>query len=247
MNAATIAKLRALNAHFYREAGLSFGQRRQSPWTGWKTTWQRVSSRPGFLMDGVLDLGCGNGRLGAFLNAQSSQPLRWIGVEQSWSLLKQAQRAGSDALIRADLMAPSLPLHGHFSLVALCAVLHHVPSRRLRRRLLAAAFDQVRPGGVLLVTFWRFLDCERQRSKIRPWSLLQGTPWEIDPAQLESGDRLLSWETGEILRYCHGSDATERKELIQSLPSSDVDEFDADGREGNLNHYVLVWKPAESS
>mgnify|MGYP000004235310 CR=1 FL=1 len=80
MDDATIAQLNALNRDFYRVAGEDFDRTRGKPWPGWARLlpYLRLDTVPdsheGFQSNtptgatlSVLDVGCGNGRFGAFL------------------------------------------------------------------------------------------------------------------------------------------------------------------------------------
>ncbi len=63
----------------------------------------------------------------------------------------------------------------------------------------------------------------------------------LDTDELEPGDSLVRWGVDEdALRYCHFVDASERERLLADLPIRRVDTFDADGREDDLNQYLLV-------
>lgn len=106
----------------------------------------------------LLDVGCGNGNVLAYLRAATGLR-RLAGIDLSPRGLDQArQRAGCEthlgSILDADLVRR---LEGRFDFVVLGAVLHHLvgPTRRASRaraRLaLANAVSLVRPGGLLLV------------------------------------------------------------------------------------------------
>ncbi len=78
MDDATIAQLNALNRDFYRLAGEDFDQTRGRPWPGWTRLLPYLRRDADALS--VLDVGCGNGRFGAFLvQALASRPLLHTG------------------------------------------------------------------------------------------------------------------------------------------------------------------------
>ena len=83
---------------------------------------------------------------------------------------------------------------------------------------------------------WQFAASERQRRKIRPWAEAQ-----IDAADLEAGDYLLSWQRGGSgLRYVALLDEGETQRLAGAAGLRVVEQFHSDGREGDLNLYTIL-------
>ena len=77
---------------------------------------------------------------------------------------------------------------------------------------------------------------DRQRRKIRPWSEV-----DIDPALVEAGDYLLSWERGGAgRRYVAHLDESATGELAAAAGLRILDTFLSDGREGDLNLYAIM-------
>ena len=256
MHEKTVRALAAVNRRFYREAAEAFSATREAPWPGWRRllSWiEDLLAEPGGLR--VLDLGCGNGRFGAFLSeslAERNAAIHYTGVDASPELLERARRAlearalASCALRAGDLVEPdpgeTLP-PGPFSLVVLFGMLHHVPGRERRRALLAAAADRLAPGGLLALTTWQFAASERFRRRMVTWSEYNRVAAEpIDPATLEHGDHLLPWgESGDarLVRYVHHVDEEELDALTRGLPLERVADFRDDGRQGDLNRYCV--------
>jgi SAM-dependent methyltransferase len=147
-------------------------------------------------------------------------------------------------LVEGDLAAT---LAGReFDLVACFGLLHHVPGRARRLKLLRTLLDALAPQGVLALTCWQLAQFARFRDKIRPWPEAAGEagldPALLDPAQLEPGDHLLPFSSGGIegLRYVHFAHEDETRELLEELPCRVLASFAADGKEGNLNRYFAV-------
>jgi SAM-dependent methyltransferase len=144
----------------------------------------------------------------------------------------------------AEPLEPALP-RGPFGLVCAFGLLHHVPGSERRHALLRAFADRLAPGGLLAVTAWRFERFDRfQRHRV-PWEAYnEGAEVPIDPTQLEPGDHLLRWGDGSgPPRYCHFADETETAGWMEALPLEPVDRFQADGREGALNQYLVLAAP----
>lgn len=67
MDAQTIQRLNAINQEFYRVTADEFDQTRGTAWPGWVRLLPHLRAPLS-----VLDVGCGNGRLGVFLSAEYS-------------------------------------------------------------------------------------------------------------------------------------------------------------------------------
>jgi tRNA (cmo5U34)-methyltransferase len=97
----------------------------------------------------VLDLGTGDGRLLALLQAERPE-LRGVGLDFSERMLEAAGRrfAGDERieLVEHDMAHP-LPSLGRFDAVVSSMAIHHLEHER-KRSLYAELFDLLEPGGV---------------------------------------------------------------------------------------------------
>ena len=239
MDESTIRKLNEINQRFYETTAEVFDATRQQPWEGW----QRLSAycKPGMT---VLDVGCGNGRFGAFLAGWlGKDAFSYTGVDSNAALLERAKVTldGMDArLIERDVVeqgvgdAPSEARNeawGQFDLVALFGVLHHIPAEAKRLALLRELAERVAVGGVLVFTEWRFMDVPHLRERVVVWDT---------GMQVEEGDYLLDWRRGErALRYCHFVNDAEHTRLIEAAGLKLMNEYRADA----ANLYAILQKP----
>jgi SAM-dependent methyltransferase len=235
----TAEALVAVNRRFYRERAAAFAAHREGPWPGFSRVLARLPEGP------VLDVGCGEGRFGVAL-ARVRPQTPYTGVDLSPTLLRRA-RARRDLPARTRLVAldcarhPEALLPGPFAGVVALGLLHHVPGEARRTALLAALAARLAPGGVLGVTLWRFRSVHRLARLELAWDGVA-----VDPTDLEPGDALLSFAgDARVPRYCHFVDDAEAERLVAALapPGGAVElleRFRADGREGELNEYVLV-------
>lgn len=133
-----------------------------------------------------------------------------------------------------------------FDMAVCFGFMHHVPLSEWREALLRALAGCVRPGGVVCVSFWRFLDDDRLARKAA-----EATERALREASLrqladgfEPGDRFLGWQDrADSFRYCHHFSGEEIDGLSRSVAdiAHEVARFRADGKSAALNEYV-VWK-----
>jgi SAM-dependent methyltransferase len=252
MNKETVRALNAINRSFYGAAAAEFSAARRDPWPGWKRLPPLIEENLPDRALGVLDVGCGNGRLASFLADAlpgRSASLRYCGVDASAPLLEavRARRLPFGEVETRLVDVVETPIEEHqgaraFSLVTLFGVLHHVPSEQRRGHLLRSLAGCLEDGGLLALAIWRFEAFERFRARLRPWEEFNATADErIDLAQLEAGDHLLPWgEDGRAVRYCHFVDEAETRRLLEAASLSVVATWAADGREGSLNRYFVL-------
>jgi len=250
-------RLNQINREFYSTFAVSFSETRESQ--------RELQVILPYIADGarVLDIGCGNGRVAALL-ARHRRAATYIGVDASEELIARCrtQVAGRMSQVTefvvADITKPewvsSLPRSsdlgsteepskegrwpgkGTFDCVLMLAVLHHIPGRQVRARIVRQARDLLALRGYLIVSTWQFMDNERMLKKIVPWNKVS-----IDEQELEPGDALLNWKRGGTgLRYCHWIEEDELRWLATKADLSIVETFRAGGREGNLSLYLVL-------
>jgi len=234
--------LNQINREFYAAFAASFSETRSE-------SAQELQVILPYIADGarVLDIGCGNGRVAALLGRQR-QSVTYIGVDASEEMIDRARRTEHSAeFVVADLTRPdwtdclpgqegSQPGPRAFDCVLMLAVLHHIPGGDVRARLMRQVRELLAPQGRLVVSTWQFMDNERMRKKIVPWSTVG-----IDERELEPGDVLLDWKRGGAgLRYCHWIGKDELDTLAAQAALNVVETWRAGGREGNLSLYAVL-------
>jgi len=227
----TVDALLAVNRRFYQERASEFSRSRERPWSGWG----EILARAGALLPErprVLDVGCGNGRFARFLQERLGRAFDYCGVDESPLGLAEARRRlpirEGTVFVEADVLEGPLP-EGEFDLVVLFGVLHHVPGRENRLRLLTRLSTLLAQGGLLAFSVWSFDRYERFLRKIVRWDEFSArTGIEIDLSDLEPGDHILTWGgTPPAYRYCHAMSDEEEERLAAALALDLVAKFDA--------------------
>jgi SAM-dependent methyltransferase len=239
--------LARIDREFYRHHADEFDRTRGAPWSGWQPVaeWARRQTATSPLS--ILDLGCGNGRFGAFLADRMTAPFEQLGVDASLPLLSRARRAAKGAGRRARWLALDLwagagldAVNRRFDLIVAFGLLHHVPGRVRRAQLMVQAASLLAPGGRLAVSCWQFAADPRFARRLcdpRRYVRERGEP--VDG--IEPDDHLLRWgaldQPDGPLRYCHHTSDREADELAASTGVPLVERYHADGRTGQLNLY----------
>lgn len=250
-------RLCALTGEFYCANAESFSQTRQSPWQGWVRLLEVMDARAAEREPlCVLDLACGNLRFERYLaDALPGRVLSGYAVDNCDPLAEAGERNESDALsrmsfqnldaierlsagcLREALEAPDASC----DLVVSFGFMHHVPLERWRVELLRALVAKVRSGGFVAVSFWRFLNSDKLAGKAKETTSRARA--ELGIPELPPNDYLLGWQdTQGLYRYCHHFDEPEIERLLAMMADSAdlVSRFEADGRTGNLNEYVVL-------
>jgi tRNA (uracil-5-)-methyltransferase TRM9 len=226
-----VQELLALNRAFYARFAEAFVESRARPQQGFHRLVEYLP-KP---CDRLLDVGCGDGRLGRFLIARRAMDA-YVGVDFSEEMLAAADTTIGQFLMRDLSQAGSLDSLGEFEAVTCLSTLQHIPGRTNRQRLVAEMAIHLAPGGRLVMSNWQFTTSRRQRKKVADWSTVGLTREDVEP-----GDYLLTWQRdGRGYRYVCLIDPTETADLAESAGLTIVDQFRSDGREGNLNLYTVL-------
>ena len=254
MKTETILKLNELNRNFYEQNAESFSQTRQSAWNGWTRLLSHIehlaSNRHPLR---VLDVACGNLRFERFLADELGQELFDFSACDNCDALVTGSFDIPCTFSEIDIVdeladgsSSCIGAKGAYDLVTCFGFFHHVPSADMRNALLRSLIDAAAPGGLIAISLWRYLENDALASKARRIMnlLANGLAEEfgIDMSDLELGDAFLGWQQDEqTLRYCHSFDEAEIEDLIKfaSPLARCIDIYDADGKSGKLNSYLL--------
>ena len=279
MDTATTQLLCELNNEFYTQVSESFSATRQSPWNGWRTCahmlQEHMTSRTSMLVADheseeceeaapepltVTDIACGNLRFESFLTSEfEGQPLQIFSLDDCESLLPDEiqnqvtfQRLDVvDALMHGEGTVAESVQAPLADAVVSYGFMHHIPGVALRERFLRELLAMTKPGGLVMVSLWQFMNNETlaRKAAVTHQAALADLPSRgLDASKLDEGDYFLGWkDTVGIYRYCHHFTREEVEHVVRSVSDEAevVSVFDADGRTDNLNCYVVLRKRSE--
>lgn len=205
----------------YSYIALHFSRTRQKIWEEMRDFTRYV--KPG---DKVLDLGCGNGRLYEVLQNLS---IDYLGVDNSPELIEFAKKRWSENEQRRFLVGDITNLNWwdgkKYNAVFVIAVLHHIPSRELRKKVFKNIANVLEKDGFLIMTNWNLFEGKNK------FFVLKNIFRKIfGRSELDFMDALIPWkraETEEVIveRYVHAFTLRELKHLVKEAGLKILENF----------------------
>ena len=254
ISTSTAEQLSYVTSEFYTQQAQSFSATRQMPWQGWQQCLDAMPQLSAGEKLSVLDVGCGNLRFARFLcDEVGIVPAKYFAVDNCKPLVESGEadiHISELAFIELDVIKSLLDntlssrlIIPPCDLVVAFGFLHHVPGAQKRIQLLRTLLDKTKPGGFVCVSFWQFMNSQKLAAKAQEITAQGLRALGIDASELEEHDYLIGWQDkADTWRYCHHFSQEELDELLGSL-GSDVQvyaQFSADGKDNNLNRYVIL-------
>ena len=187
-----------------------------------------------FSGDKVLDLGCGNGRNIIYFNEKLTE---YYGVDNSVELIRLAKKKYPQKNFRVDDALDLSFAGSFFDKVYSIAVLHQIPSEKLRLRFLKEAKRVLKPKGLLVLTVWKLHRIDHMILALKSAFMKM-----IKKSKLDYGDVLVPWGD-KIERYYHFFSEKELTGLVEKaglkLIESGVIKSDDNDRQ---NIYIIAQK-----
>lgn len=190
MDTSTIRALIELNNEFYARHAESFSATRSAPWDGWgalvrilgERGWELPALPQGTRGEAprcsgrapaILDLACGNLRFERFLTeALPGSRFEFHAVDSCPALANGAggepasctfhPRDILESLMSGDELIAGVPA----CRLSVCfGFMHHVPSAELRQKVLDALLGHTAPEGLIVLSFWQFMNDDRLARK----------------------------------------------------------------------------------
>lgn len=251
MNEKIIQKLNALTQDFYTRVAPYWNDNPEYFWSGWE---DMVQFLPQYGDLQVLDLGCGNGRFANFVDSKLDfKTANYLGLDaDQWYIHTAGKQFSKLMRVNTKFEKQDFVTRGlenmdsdKYNLVTLFGLLHHIPSRKLRLKLISEVYKLMPKGGVLVFTLWNFLGEERLRKRIVDLNSEYGVgvcnQFELKHSDLEDGDYILDWvKYVTAYRYSHDFDEKEI-ECWKKLGFEEVTNYLHDGRFSLRNKY-FIWR-----
>jgi len=254
ISASTAERLTCITSEFYAQQAQSFSATRQMPWQGWQQCLDAMPQLSAGEKLSVLDVGCGNLRFARFLcDEVGIVPAKYFAVDNCKPLVESGEvgthiselifieldviKSLLDNTLSSRLTVPACDL------VVAFGFLHHVPGAQKRIQLLRTLLEKTKPGRFVCISLWQFMNSQKLAAKAQKTTAQGLHALGIDASELEEHDYLIGWQDkADTWRYCHHFSQDELDELLGSL-GSDVRvcaQFSADGKDNNLNWYVIL-------
>lgn len=148
MKEKTVKKILAATPSLYNKIAVDFNQTRNKPWPITDLIKSYVNGAKN-----VIDVGCGSGRLSELIAPDQN----YLGVDNSKELIKIAQnkyynRKNINFQVK-DIINDQLP-ENTFDLAIFIAVIHHLPTTKLRLEVLKNIHQALSSNGLVIVTSW---------------------------------------------------------------------------------------------
>jgi 2-polyprenyl-3-methyl-5-hydroxy-6-metoxy-1,4-benzoquinol methylase len=204
----TIKKVRDSYTSFAHE----FDQTRQAPWPEFDhfLAYTRKHAK-------VLDAGCGNGRLADFLKPKE---VSYLGIDHNSALLEAAQTNHPQAQFELADMADLKLEEEAFDNVYCIAAFHHLPTKKLRKKVLADFHKTLKPDGILILTVWNLV----QMKYAAEW--LRACFQALTTLGLKGSwkDLWIKWSHYPLKRYYHAFLPQELRKLFSDT-DWEIEEF----------------------
>ncbi len=181
--------------------------------------------------DRVLDLGCGNGRNILYFKEKA---VDYYGVDYSAKLIKIAREKNPDQNFRVDNALNLSFSDKFFDKVYSIAVLHQIPSKKLRLKFLKEAKRVLRPKGLIVLTVWNLYKAEHIFAVIKNafLSLLGKT-------KLDYRDAFIPWGN-KTKRYYHFFSKRELRSLVKEAGFKVIEDGVAKSTDGDRQNIYII-------
>lgn len=198
--------------------------------------WEELNFIKGLIKenDKILDLGCGNGR---FFEQLADKNIHYIGSDTSLELLKVArERYGTKAaFIKTEGI--NLPFNDNlFDTIFSFAVLHHIPSLKLREQFIKEAHRVLKDDGVLVVSVWNLW-----QKKFIPLIIKYAFLKIFNLSNLDFKDIYLNFNKYKKSRFLH---AFTKKELCRLLKKNGfkIKRIEEIKRKSGYSNFIAIAK-----
>lgn len=202
MKEKTIKKILESTPNLYNKIADDFYQTRKKPWPILDLIKSHLEKA-----NNIVDLGCGSGRLSELVSDKQN----YLGLDNSEELIKIAQnnyynRKNIKFQVQ-DIINDKLP-NKQFDLALIIAVIHHIPTEKLRLKVFKNIRESLTDNGLLIITSWNLWQ-KGYRGHLFNYKL------KILKYKIFSlNDAFVPWQKNQS-RYVHSFSKRELKRLLQ--------------------------------
>jgi 2-polyprenyl-3-methyl-5-hydroxy-6-metoxy-1,4-benzoquinol methylase len=202
----TIEQILDSTPTIYNEIAPTFQQTRRKPWPIMELIKSHIAKA-----DSIIDIGCGSGRL----SEMTPDYKKYLGLDNSSELISLAKTTYSNRknikFQATDIVTNNIP-NNHFDLALMIAVIHHIPTKKLRLQILKNISSSLKPNSTIIITSWNLWQ-SAYRKYLFNYKLKFGK-YKI----LSLNDAFIPWKTkeGSKMRYIHSLTKTELKSLLKN-------------------------------
>ncbi|MDD3292536.1 MAG: class I SAM-dependent methyltransferase [Candidatus Pacebacteria bacterium] len=203
----------------YNNIALKYSQVRSKEWREMEFLFDRVDKN-----DKVLDLGCANGRFYPLFEKKEAD---YYGIDLSSNLIKIAKDKYPQARFSVGTGLEILFEDNFFDKIYSIAVLHHIPSEKLRKDFLKEINRVLKNKGLLILTVWNLKEKESKG---------------IKNEKLDQNDIFLSWYGADDC-YFHIFDLYELENLVKEVGLKIIEKGEIIvGQRPYINFYIICEK-----
>ncbi|MDO8669616.1 MAG: methyltransferase domain-containing protein [Candidatus Buchananbacteria bacterium] len=206
MKEETVKEILKSTPKLYDEIASDFYQTRKKPWP----ITDLIKSYA-IKADDIVDLGCGSGRLSELI----AKDQNYLGLDNSSNLIKIAQNNYSNRkninFQVQDIINLKLP-ENKFDLALIVAVLHHIPTKKLRSEILQNVRKSLTSDGLIIITAWNLWQKDYRRYLLN--YKLKLAKYKL----LSLNDAFIPWKISgrSEMRYVHSFSKSELKNLLET-------------------------------
>lgn len=211
--------------------------------------WQGFGDFAKYVEDGgkVLDVGCGNGRMAQIFVGKR---VEYLGLDNSKELIRIAKERYKDKGDFQFEICDALSIENcklkieNFDLILMIAVLHHIPTREGRQKIINDLYRALKPGGHIVISNWNLWKIGgRKRFRYYPylfdWRFKSSrgvksfsdafVPWKADLPKAEWQARYIhSFGRGEMARLMKAAGFKIEANYFYSKSRGRVNKFSGD-------------------
>lgn len=158
----------------------------------------------------VMHFACGTGRRAASIQGSVGLTYAMHGVDLCQEMADQAKTRGVEVKVSSLMNVELTEELQNFDVVTLLYAYGHLPSRAIRREVLATAHEMLRPGGQLIFDVFDAAD----PSEWGPAAMRQFDDQRLGPQGYEEGDVFYKRSKGDELAFMHYCDKARLEQVV---------------------------------